>query len=93
MTTGMAQLSKHAARRARQRGIRCAVISAILDHADVEVPIGDGCRRVPKRTAAAMRLNDEIAHLGVIWSDSRAQIVTVLPICRGRRGARYRGRH
>lgn len=91
----MTTLSSHAERRCQNRGVRHNLVAAILQHADVDTVIGDDCRllRVHRRTANALALDDRLARYAVIWSDTNARIVTVLPVHQGRRGRRYRKTH
>ena len=84
--------SAHCLKRCQDRGIRSAFLAKILDHADVDHAIGDNCRllRVNDKTAIALNAGDKLSRYAVVWSDRTSQIVTVLPIHSGRRGARYR---
>lgn len=41
----MIALSAYAERRARQRGVTQRDLALLLDHADIDVPVGVGCRR------------------------------------------------
>lgn len=87
-------ISKHAIRRMQQRGITKNFLTQILNHADIERPANDNCRlyRVSKREAVALG-NERLSRVAIILSDDSAQIVTVVPISRGRRGAIYRKHH
>jgi hypothetical protein len=91
----MITLSQHAAIRAQTRGVRDSLLNLILQHADVEAPVGSNCRllRVHKRTAARLGVDDRLARVGVILSDTSGQIVTVLHLHTGRHGRRYRRSH
>lgn len=88
----MISLSRHAERRCQQRGVPKRLLSLILDHADLEKPIGDGCTlvRVSREQAGSLKADDRILRFAVIWSDERAQVVTVLPLQRSAVGRRYR---
>jgi hypothetical protein len=87
-------ISRHADRRMKQRGISWSFLTKILDNADVERPANDNCRlyRVTKDIARALG-DDRLSKFAVIWSDDTGRVVTVVPIARGRAGARYRNRH
>lgn len=52
-------LSKHAAVRAKQRGVPLAVIDLLLRHADAEIKQGGGCRSIWLSRAEAARLQEE----------------------------------
>jgi hypothetical protein len=90
----MIKFSKHAKARAQQRAIRSTLISRILEHADIEKEIGDNCSliRVSRQTARSRGLGD-LCNLGVIWSDTNAQIVTAMHLGSGLGARRYRTRH
>lgn len=90
----MNQLSRHAEIRMQQRGCAPVFVRKILDHADVDYSVGGGCRlyRVCRRTATLLK-DDRLDRFGVIIKEDSGTIVTVLPIDRGRRGARYRRAH
>ena len=85
-------LSKHAEKRSQQRGARLGLVELVLDHADIEVPVGSNCQalRVSRRMARGLNLGDRIHRHAVIVSGDTGEIVTILPTERGRRGARYR---
>jgi len=88
------QLSRHASRRMKQRGVATSFLFDILDNADVERAANDNCRlyRVTKSLARSLG-NDRLSRFAIIWSDDTGQIVTVVPVVRGRAGAPYRKRH
>ena len=90
----MLGLSKHAEKRSQQRGAKPELIELVLNHADIEVPVGSNCQalRVSRRTARGLNLGDRTHRYAVIVSDDTDEIVTILPTERGRRGARYRRR-
>jgi hypothetical protein len=77
----------------RQRGLSAPFLSRILENADVERPANDNCRlyRMTKNLARALG-DDRLARFAVIWSDDSGRVVTIVPISRGRMGARYRKR-
>lgn len=88
-------ISRHAEQRCHSRGVRPTMINTILDHADIERPIGDNCRlyRLSRNAAKQLNLGDKLGRFAVIWSDDTQRVVTVMPIHEGHAGARYRGRH
>lgn len=95
-------LTRHAAVRANQRGVPHHLIDALFANADVDAPIGGGCRllRVSRerlRDRAVRRAlgaeADRMARLAVIWSDEAGAVVSVLHHFDGRRGRRYRATH
>jgi len=77
-------LSRHARIRCAQRGISPDFLAAILDHADVQRPVGSNCRleRVSRERARALNLDDRLSRYAVILSESSTQIVTVMPLHR-----------
>lgn len=85
-------LSRHDRTRCQQRGVPLHFLATILDHADIDQPIGSNCRvlRVSRKRAHSLNRDDRLGRYAVIWSDSTAQIVTVMPLHRGQTGARYR---
>jgi Domain of unknown function (DUF4258) len=91
----MILLSRHAQRRAQQRGVTQEMIELVLENADIEKNVGDDCTliRVSRRQAAVIQCSDKLSRLALIWSDPRAQIVTVLPVHKSASGRRYRSRH
>jgi hypothetical protein len=91
----MITLSRHAQMRAQQRGVSERMIKMILDHADVEKNVGDGCTliRVSKRQADAIHGSDKLSKFALIWSDTRSQIVTVVPLHKTAAGRRYCSKH
>ena len=91
----MIRFSKHAEQRSQQRGAPLHLIQLILENADIEKHIGDNCTliRVSSRRAKYLRLSDKLSSFGIVWSDTNAQIVTVLPLHRGSSGRRYRTKH
>ncbi len=84
--------SAHSQRRAQQRGITNRFVEAILTHADIERPIGGNCRlmRVSRRRSRKLNIDDRLGRYALIWSDSTAQIVTIMPLETGSAGRRYR---
>ena len=87
----MIRMSKHAQRRSQQRGVNSTLMQAILEFADIERPIGDNCLllRVSQKAAASIEGPDKLTQFGVIWSETNARIVTVLPL----NDRRYRTKH
>lgn len=88
----MIGISAHADRRARQRGITSSLIARILEHADVEKPIGDGCTLVgvSRRTARSDRRAEGLDRYRLIESGHNGQVVTAMIVHKGRSGRRYR---
>lgn len=95
-------LTRHAETRASQRGVPRDVIEAILDHADMDVPVGGGCtalrlsKRRLKDAALRRRLGarlDRLSGIAVICADDTGDIVTVLHDHGGAGGRRYRRLH
>ncbi len=84
--------SDHSDIRGSQRGVTYRFIEEILEHADVERPIGDNCRllRVSRQRSAWLNIDDRLARYALIWSDDMARIVTVMPLHDGASGRRYR---
>lgn len=85
-------ISRHAQQRCQDRGVRSSFVGAILRNADVDRPIGGNCRllRVSRNVARDLNLDDRLGRYALIWSETNAQVVTVLPMKDGRQGARYR---
>jgi hypothetical protein len=90
--TLMINLSQHARKRCRQRGIPHQRLATIIDLADIDVPIGSNCRmlRVSRHLARTIRGGDRLKDVAVIYSDTNAQVVTVLHTVNSERGRRYR---
>jgi hypothetical protein len=67
-------------------------VNAILAHADVDRPIGGNCRllRVSRQRSTTLNIDDRLGRYALIWSDTTAQIVTVMPLHDGAAGRRYR---
>jgi hypothetical protein len=87
-------LSRHAARRYRQRGFTKERMAALLDWADIDRPIGSNCRliRVSRRVSQRLPGGERLANAAVIVSDHTGEIVTVLSIHQSRSGRRYRAK-
>lgn len=88
----MIALSAYAERRARQRGVTQRDLALLLDHADIDVPVGAGCRalRVHHQTARRLNLGDRLPRIAAVVNDQADEIVTVLRHLPGRRGRPYR---
>lgn len=88
----MVKFSTHAERRIRQRGATLADVDWLLEHADIDVPVGGNRRalRVHRRTARFLEGGDRLCRYAVVVSDDTGEIVTVLHHLAGRRGRRYR---
>lgn len=87
--------SNHSGRRTQQRGITKGFVNAILVHADIDRPIGGNCRlmRVSRRRSQTLNIDDRLGRYALIWSEDKAQIVTVMPMHDGPSGRRYRRQH
>lgn len=90
--------SSHATIRAQQRGIRLPVVDFILQHFDVDLEAGDGCRshRISKRAASELLRNgvavsevDRARNVVLIVREDSGEIVTVMHDCTPY-GRRYR---
>ena len=89
----MMKLSRHAEKRSQQRGAKPGLIELVLNHADVEVPVGSNCQalRVSRRMARGLNLGDRVHLYAVVVSGDTGEIMTItLSTERGCRGARYR---
>ena len=88
----MTKFSKHAERRIRQREATLEDVDWLLEHADIDVPVGGNCRalRVHRRTARFLEGGDRLCRYAVIVSDDTGEIVTVLLHRPGPRGRHYR---
>jgi hypothetical protein len=86
----MTILSKHAQTRCQQRGIPKHVVKLLIDHADIERPVGGGCSmlRVSRRQASAIK-TDKLARFALIWSNTQQQVVSVFPVHSSGAGRRY----
>ena len=77
-------LTRHAARRCQQRGIRRNTLRVFLDHHDLDREVGGGCRVLRMSRACARAVADvmgkqtaaKMARLAVIVCDDTGQIVT-----------------
>jgi len=92
-------LTAHAAIRANQRGVPHHLIDVLIENADIDAPIGSGCRllRISRQRLRDRAVRqaigaeaDRMARLAIIWSDDAAAVVTVLHHHEGRAGKRYR---
>lgn len=90
-------LSRHAEVRLGQRGVTAAMLGALIEHADIESPVGGGCyalalsRRARAGTDLRAALGDateRLADLSVVVSED-GTVVTVLHRLRSRAGRRY----
>ena len=96
-------MTRHARTRANQRGVRHDCIRAVLDHADVDAPVGSGCsalslsRRRLDDLSRERRLRagliERLGGLTLIRCDDTGDIVTVMHRDEGGRGRRYRRAH
>lgn len=77
-------LTRHAARRCQQRGIRRGMLRAFLDHHDLDREVGDRCRvlRMSRTRARAMaedlgaQTAARLSRLAVIVCDDTGRIIT-----------------
>lgn len=92
-----AWLSIHATKRARQRGIKNAAVSLLLDYADRETPIGSGCTSLTLSRRHAVRLRkqgiesalvDQATEIALVLGRS-GRVVTMMHLF-GRQAKRYR---
>jgi hypothetical protein len=90
--------SRHAAIRGQQRGIRPAVVDFVLQHFDVDLEAGDGCRsyRISHRSVAELLRDgvpvnevDRAKSVVVIVHVDSGEIVTVMHDC-SQDGRRFR---
>lgn len=90
-TAAQPVLTAHARQRCQQRGIRVALLSAVLENADVERPAGGDAvlLSVSRARAARLNLNDRLGRCGVILSQDGA-VITVAHVHRSRRGKTWR---
>ena len=89
----MMKLSRHAEKRSQQRGAKPGLVELVLNHADVEVPVGSNCQalRVSRRMARGLNLGDRVHLYAMVVSGDTGEIMTItLSTERGCRGARYR---
>ena len=95
-------LTRHAARRSRQRGVTSRMLKAMIAWADLEVPAGDGCtilrfsrERLQDRELRGELgpLADRLGSLVMILAGDADDVVTVLRLRRGGAGRRYRCAH
>lgn len=92
------KLSKHAATRAQQRGVRQWVVNSLFNEADVEHPVGGGCRALTLSRRRVVELRGDGASVGVLEVLGRhflvispdGTVVTVGKVQSGTRGRRYR---
>lgn len=98
----IAHYTDHALQRANQRGIQSELIDAILEYADVEVPVGSGCtslrisKRALKNEDVRRRLGplvDRAAKTAVLWRSDDNAVVTVMKDLGSAAARRYRKLH
>src|SRR5271169_910376 len=82
--------SGHALKRAQQRGIRPVVVDFVLQHADIDLEAGNGCRsyRISHRAGAELCRNgvavtvvDRAIDVVVIICEYSGEVVTVMHDC------------
>lgn len=88
--TGM-RISKHAALRCGQRGVSAQCLAALVEHADIEMPAGNGAYvlSISRRQVSSLNLPSKLGRYAAIISDD-ATLTTVAPVHEGRRGRRWR---
>lgn len=77
-------LTRHAARRCQQRGVRKGVLRTFLEHHDLDRDVGGGCRVLRMSRSCAQAKNQvlgvqmaaRLSRLAVIVCDDTGQIVT-----------------
>jgi len=94
------RVSKHASRRAQQRGIRRNDIDIVLDHADQQCWVSGGCQSLSISRGRALELKregvssaslDRARKVALVYNADDDLVVTVLHTYQsGRRGTRYR---
>lgn len=91
LTTSLPPISRHAAVRMANRGVTKAFLTALVTHADVETPVGDGATalRVSRNWARRLNLDDRLHRYSVVLS-ADSTVVTILPMTPTQRGRRYR---
>lgn len=90
-------LTRHAARRCQQRGIRKGVLSAFVEHQDLDREVGGQCRVLRMSRARALSMSEHLgaqsaarlSRLAVIVCDDTGSIVTAFHDTG--RSRRYRG--
>jgi hypothetical protein len=85
-------LSLHAEKRCRQRGVTGNKIKELIDRADMEAPIGNGCFviSVSKAAAIKMRDGDRFKSIAAIVDAASGRVLTVLHLEQHGRARRYR---
>lgn len=88
----MISMTRHAALRCAQSGIRPDFLDKLVELSDVDEPIGTNCRLFRVSRNAQRRHDDDskLRRYAVIWSDDSHSVVTVIPLKSGRAGRRYR---
>ena len=83
--------TRHARQRCQQRGIRPALLEAVITHSDIERPAGGGALMVSVSKAKAEKLNldDRLRHCCVVLADDGA-VITVAHFHGTRRGKSWR---
>lgn len=96
--SGNPRMSRHAATRGQQRGIKPSMVSRILMESDVDLHAGGGCRTyfVSKKRLAQLERTcpheqafEKLNKIAVVWSELTGEVVTVLRHA-ARSGRRYR---
>ncbi len=92
------KLSKHATTRVQQRGVRQWVVDSLFNEADVEHPVGGGCRALTLSRRRVVELRGEGASVGELEVLGRhflvispdGTIVTIGKVQSGTKGRHYR---
>ena len=93
------QPTQHMERRQQQRGVERRLVDLILAHHDVDLEAGGGCRifRVSRRALGGGTVPvgtrqdiERLGRLAVLYSETSGRLVTVIHVCAGSQGRRYR---
>jgi hypothetical protein len=92
------QPTQHIERRQQQRGVPRRLIDLILAHHDVDLEAGGGCRifRVSRRALGGSTMPgtrqdiERLGRLALVYSETSGRLVTVMHVCAGSQGRRYR---
>ncbi len=68
-------LSGHATKRSQQRGIRKALMNALLERFDLDRPVGDGCQALSCSRAALARAREDGVPTAIIERLGRVVLV------------------
>lgn len=84
-------VSRHAARRCAQRGVSPKCLAALIEHADIEIPVGSGAFAwsISREQVNSLNLPRKLGRFAAVLSED-AVLITVAPIHNGQRGRRWR---